>query len=204
MQQACNGMQGMHEMRVTLVSAISKNPVDIALACLHVEATCITREHSKISELCIQKTFEMTVIPICSLNKMVSFSNAASMQRACRPCMICVSPLCQPSQKILQMHACTSRQRASHGNIQKLVNYAFKYGLDGLQINKMVSFSNSTNMQCHARHGTACMSPLSHSSRKIMQTLDLNACTSRQRSSHGDIQKCVNYAFKKHSRWPSI
>ena len=81
MQQACNGMQGMHEMRVTLVSAISKDPVDIALACLHVEAACITREHSKISQLCIQKTFEMTVIPICSLNKMVSFSNAASMQR---------------------------------------------------------------------------------------------------------------------------
>ena len=78
MQQACNDMQAMHDMRVSLVSAILKDTVD---ACLHVEATCITREHSKNGELCIQKTFEMTVIPICSLNKMVNFSNAASMQR---------------------------------------------------------------------------------------------------------------------------
>ena len=74
-------MQGMHDMRVNLVSLISKDPVDIALECLHVEATCITREHSKISELCTQKTFEMTIISICRLNKMDSFSNAASMQR---------------------------------------------------------------------------------------------------------------------------
>ena len=81
MQQACNGMQAMHDMRVSLVSLLSKDPVDIAPECLHVEATCITREHSKISELCFQKAFEMTVIPICSLNKMVGFSNPARMRR---------------------------------------------------------------------------------------------------------------------------
>ena len=33
-----------------------------------------------ISELCFQKTYEMTVISICSFNKIVSFSNATSMQ----------------------------------------------------------------------------------------------------------------------------
>ena len=75
---SCTARHGMH---VTLVSLFSKDHVDIGLECMHVETTFIARGHSKMCELCIQKTFEMTVIPICSLNKMVSFSNAASMQR---------------------------------------------------------------------------------------------------------------------------